>query len=352
MDTLPIQAPVPRQRSAGIDLLRIVAAFYIILLHVLGWGGLYGATADGSYQNSVSGLLYLWGFCGANIFGLISGYVGYSETETPIPWKNLLRLWLEVVFYDVGLTLLTLWLRPGNASCGELITMCFPLLTKSHWYFTVYAALIPFMPLLNSAVRGCQEKTLLQFLAAVFLFLLPFACYFDQTHFFTGYSLFWLLLLYLTGAILKKTGFGASLPPLVYLAGIVLMNAVSFLLSNHWRGFTVYDTFIGPEGVKHFMFPSHYLSAIFHLLLFSRMKFPRTISKWIAALAQGAFAVYIINTQKHVWDGYLQDRFVSWAFCSPMGIAVRAVAVSALFVAVSLIVDYLRRQLFGLFRKR
>ena len=105
--------------------------------------------------------------------------MGYSETEKPIPWKNLLRLWIEVVFYDVSLTLLTLWLRPSNASPAELITMCFPLLTGSHWYFTAYAALIPFIPLLNSAVRGCQKKTLLQFLAAVFLFLLPFACYFD-----------------------------------------------------------------------------------------------------------------------------------------------------------------------------
>lgn len=352
MDTFPIQAPVVRQRSPGIDLLRIVAAFYIILLHVLGWGGLYGATSDGSYQRSVSGLLYLWSFCGVNIFGLISGYVGYSETEKPIPWKNLLRLWIEVVFYDVSLTLLTLWLRPSNASPAELITMCFPLLTGSHWYFTAYAALIPFIPLLNSAVRGCQKKTLLQFLAAVFLFLLPFACYFDQTHFFIGYSLFWLLLLYLTGAILKKTGFGASLPPVVCLAGIVLMDAVSFLLSHRWGGFTVWNTFIGPDGVKHFMFPSHYLSAIFHLLLFSRMKCPQIIGKWIAALAPGAFAVYIINTQKHVWEGYLCDRFVSWAYCSPLGIAVRAVAVSALFVAVSLIVDWLRRRLFGLFRKR
>ena len=352
MDTLPIQAPVVRQRSTGIDLLRILAAFYIILLHVLGWGGLYGTTADGSYQRSVSGLLYLWSFCGVNIFGLISGYVGYSETEKPIPWKNLLRLWVKVVFYDVGLTLLTLWLRPGSASPGELITMCFPLLTGSHWYFTVYAALIPFIPLLNSAVRGCRKKTLLQFLAAVLLFLLPFACYFDQTHFFIGYSLCWLLLLYLTGAILKKTGFGASSPPVVFLVGIVLMNAVSFLLSHHWSGFKVCDTFIGPEGVKHFMFPSHYLSAVCHLLLFSRMKFPQTISKWITALAPGAFAVYIINTQKHVWEGYLQDRFVSWAVSSPLGIAVRAVAVSALFAAVSLAVDWLRRRLFGLFRKR
>ena len=351
MDSLPIPAPAVRQRSAGLDLLRILAAFYIILLHVLGWGGLYGSAAEGSYQQAVSGLLYIWTFCGVNIFGLISGYVGYSEKEKPIPWRSLFRLWLEVVFYDVGFTLLTLWLRPGSASASELIPMFFPLLRNSHWYFTAYAALIPFIPLLNSAVRGCGRKTLLQFLAAVPLFVIPFACLHGQTHFFSGYSFVWLLILYLTGAVLKKTESGAALHPAVCAAGILLMNAVSFLLFRRWEGMLALGTYIGPEVVQQYIFPTHYLSAVFHLLLFSRLKFPRAVSKWITALAPGAFAVYLINTQKHVWEGYLRDRFVSWAFSSPLGIFVRAVAVSALFVAVSLAVDWLRRRLWGLFRK-
>lgn len=352
MDSIPIQNPAHRQRSAGIDLLRILASFYIVLLHVLGWGGLYGTTAEGSRQQAVSGLLYLWGFCGVNIFGLISGYVGYSETEKPIPWKSLLRLWVEVVFYDVALTLLTIWLYPDNATPADLLPTFFPLLTNSHWYFTTYAALIPFIPLLNSAVGGCRKETLMRFLAALSLFVVPFSCIFGQSHFFSGYSLFWLLILYLTGAVLKKTGFGANLHPAVCCAGILLMNGISYLLLRDWKGVPLFDTFIGPEVVTQFIFPSHYFSAIFHLLLFSRMKFPRTVSKWITALAPGAFAVYIINTQKHVWEGYLQDRFVSWAHSSPLGIAVRALAFCALFVAVSLAVDWLRRRLAGLFRRR
>lgn len=178
MDSLPTQTPALRQRSAGIDLLRILSAFYILLLHVLGWGGLYGSTAEGSTQQAVSRLLYLWGFCGVNIYGLISGYVGYSETEKPIPWKSLLRLWAEVVFYDVALTLLTLWLRPDDAAPAQLLPAFFPLLTNSHWYFTAYAALIPFIPLLNSAVRGSRKETLTQFLAALSLFVVPFSCIF------------------------------------------------------------------------------------------------------------------------------------------------------------------------------
>lgn len=350
MDSIPIQNPAHRQRSAGIDLLRILASFYIVLLHVLGWGGLYGTTAEGSRQQAVSGLLYLWGFCGVNIFGLISGYVGYSETEKPIPWKSLLRLWVEVVFYDVALTLLTIWLYPDNATPADLLPTFFPLLTNSHWYFTTYAALIPFIPLLNSAVGGCRKETLMRFLAVFVVFSLPLSSF--QGLFFTGYSLFWLLILYLTGAILKKTDLGASLHPLVCIGGIALMGATSFLFFTYGKPILLFGSVIEPEAAAQFIFPCHYFSAMFHLLLFSRVKFPRTVNKMILALAPGAFAVYIINTQKHVWDGYLQDRFVRWAFSSPLGIAVRALAVSALFVAVSLIADWLRRRLFGLFRRR
>ena len=350
MDALQSRPAVASRRNPGIDLLRILAAFYIVLLHVLGQGGLYGTTAEGSHQQAVTGLMYVWTFCGVNIFGLISGYVGYSGEDKPIAWRSLLRLWLEVVFYDVGLTLLTLWLRPDSASASDLVPMFFPLLNNSHWYFTAYAVLIPFLPLLNSAVRGCQEKTLLQFLAAVFLLLIPLTCFFGYLYLGYGYSLIWLLILYLTGAILKKTGFGANLSAAVLVCGIVLMNLRSWLLLHKWRGVTVFNAFIGPEVVRQYLFPCHYLSAVFHLLLFSRMKFPPRAGKWICTLAPGAFAVYIINTQKNVWDGYLCDRFVSWAGCSALGILARTVAVSVLFVAVSLAVDWLRRRLFRLLR--
>lgn len=348
MEAFKTKAPASCQRNAGIDLLRIIAAFYIVLLHVLGWGGVYGTTAEGSYQQAVSGFAYMWVLCGVNIFGLISGYVGYSEKEKPIPWKSLLRLWIEVVFYDVGLTLLTLWLRPGAASPADLIPMFLPILNNSHWYFTAYAILIPLLPLLNGAVRSCGRKTLLQSLTALFLFVIPFCCVFS---FFRDYSFVWLLILYLVGAILKKEGFGSNISPRLCIAGIVLMNLLSYWIFHHWTGIQVLDTSIDASIVKLFLFPCHFFSAIVHLLLFTRLKFPRSVSGWITALAPGAFAVYLLNTQKHVWSGYLRDRFVAWAFSSPLGLLVRVVAISALFVTVSLIVDWLRRQLFGLFRK-
>lgn len=352
MEAIQVKPPALRQRNAGVDLLRIVAALYIIILHILIQGGLLGAAGPGTYQGSVCVFLTCWTFCGVNIFGLISGYVGYREEETPIAFKSLLSLWLEVVFYDVVLTLLTLWLRPGTAKVSSLYLMFFPILRNSHWYFTAYAALIFLIPLLNSGVRHCGNQTLLQLLMVLSFFIVPAASLFACTHLLSGYTLCWLIFLYLAGAILKKTQLGAKLPPAAALAGIFLLNFISYQLSTSWEGMCFLDVWISPTCVRQFIFPCHFYSAVLHLLLFSRLRVPAAIGRWISALAPGAFAVYIINTQKHVWDGYMENHFASWAVSSPLGVFVRVIAVSVLFVAVSLIVDYLRRQLFGLFRKR
>lgn len=352
MEAIQVKTPAVRRRNADVDLLRIVAALYIIILHITCQGGLLGATEEGTYQYHVSGFLFIWTFSGVNIFGLISGYVGYSEEEKPIAFKSLLSLWLEVVFYDIGLTLLTLWLRPGTAEVSDLYPLFFPILNNSHWYFTSYAALLLLVPMLNSGVRHCSNRTLLQFLAAFSFFIIPVACFLDRFHFREGYTLIWLIVLYLTGAILKKTQLGAKLHPVASIVGILVMGFTAYWFYRYWGGLYIFDTFISQALAHQFIFPCHFFSAVLHLLLFSRLRIPAAIGRWISALAPGAFAVYIINTQKHVWEGYMGGRFASCADHSPLGVFARVIAVSVLFVAVSLIVDYLRRQLFRLLQRR
>lgn len=45
-----VSPQVRTERNAGVDLLRVVAAYYVIILHILGIGGLMGACSLGSYQ--------------------------------------------------------------------------------------------------------------------------------------------------------------------------------------------------------------------------------------------------------------------------------------------------------------
>ena len=60
MDTLQEKVPVVRQRDFGIDILRIVSALYVLILHILGRGGVLGHIQDGSLKQYAALFLNFW----------------------------------------------------------------------------------------------------------------------------------------------------------------------------------------------------------------------------------------------------------------------------------------------------
>lgn len=352
MKVLQPAPPAVKQRNAGIDLLRVVAVYYVIVLHILGQGGLEQAAGDGTYQHYACTVLSSWSMCAVNIFGLISGYVGYTEEERPVKFRSYLNLWLQVAFYNILLTLLTLWLRPEVMEDYDLIRMFLPFLSDRYWYFAAYTGLFLFIPLLNTAVRHCSDKVLFQLLACIVFIFSPIETLFGNFLCFGGYSFVWLMVLYLIGAILRKTKLGNHLHPLAAFAGIAALSFCAFLIGKRWRFVEIIGFGFDSTMALSYVCPLHLLSAIFYLILFSKFKPGKIAEKLIAFAAPGAFSVYIINCQKHVWYGYLEKRFVSWASSSPIGIAVRVLLTAAVFVTVSLVVDYFRRLLFRAFRKK
>jgi len=63
------------QRNYGIDLLRLVAAFYIVVLHAINQGGILAAANPFSHQDFTCRALLLVSYCAVNSFGIGSGYV-------------------------------------------------------------------------------------------------------------------------------------------------------------------------------------------------------------------------------------------------------------------------------------
>lgn len=339
-------------RNVGIDLLRVVAAFYVIILHILGIGGLAASTEKGSLQYFLCSAMLIWAFCAVNLFGIISGYVGYTQEERPHKFRNYLNLWLEVMFYNVLLTLLPLWLLPGVVKTTDIVVAFFPFLRGGYWYFSAYTGLFLFIPLLNAAVRNTSNTTLLRLLALIVFVFSPIESLFGSFHCQGGYSFVWLVVLYLVGAILKKTQFGANIHPVAAFSGIIGIVLISFLLSKQPFEKEFLGILFSTSIVEYHVYPGYLLIAILYVLLFSQFRFPKPIQKIISLAAPGAFAVYLINTHRIVWNYYMYDHFTLWASNSLKGILARVLLTATVFVIVSLIVDYLRRQLFRLFQRR
>lgn len=90
-------------RNIGVDLLRGLAAFMVVILHCLSFTGCLDLKT--SYINfHVYYLVNCFAFCAVNIFGLISGYIGYtSEKKEEYHLSRILHLYITVLSYSLGI---------------------------------------------------------------------------------------------------------------------------------------------------------------------------------------------------------------------------------------------------------
>ena len=84
-----------KERNYGIDCLRVISMFMVVLLHVLGRGGVLQATKNLSINYGVSWFLEIAAYCAVNCYAIISGYVGYGRK---IKYSNLIYLIFCVAF--------------------------------------------------------------------------------------------------------------------------------------------------------------------------------------------------------------------------------------------------------------
>ena len=336
------------QRNYGIDLLRLVAAFYVIVLHTMNRGGIYEATADYSYQNLFGRLLLIVSYCAVNIFGIISGYVGYREPLKKTSYEGYLPLWLTVVFYGVVFAVFYGFTLPGAVTGQDFLQTFFPVTCNLYWYFSSYTLVYLFSPFLNKLIYHASEGELKK----LFLLIVGMVATiefvnnsFDMDH---GYSAHWLVLLYLVGGIMKKTGIRSKLSVPAATCGILLLDLCFLFVGVKWPEVYLFGFNINFNFNRTYITPFYLGAAILHVILFAKFRFPEWINKVIAFAAPAAFSVYIVNTNPLFWVYFMENRFVSWAASSPVGLVGRTILFSLGFVVAVVFVDFLRQQLFRL----
>ena len=99
------------KRNTGIDFLRILAMFYVVMLHTLGHGGILGSLSAQNQSYNIVWFLEIWAYSAVDIFALISGFVGYREEEKPIKYSSYILLWVQAIFYGVVSALIVLFLH-------------------------------------------------------------------------------------------------------------------------------------------------------------------------------------------------------------------------------------------------
>ena len=184
------------KRNYGIDALRLISMLGVVALHVLGRGGVLANAAGKKY--TVCWFLECLAFCAVNCYGIISGYVCYSEEKKKFHYRKYIMMWLQVWFYCVTITGITYIVKPEYIENISLIRVFFPVASNFYWYFTAYTGVFFVMPWLNMFIKERSSKEMNCFIAIIFL---VFSCYAsvsallgDPFKLSEGYSFIWLVL--------------------------------------------------------------------------------------------------------------------------------------------------------------
>lgn len=101
------------QRNRGVDLLRMVAMWMVVILHILNKGGALGASAPLSTGRETALLLDMAAYCAVDCYGIISGYVGAGHR---FRYSGAVALWLRTAFIRCSSR------RPLRCSCRAAST--------------------------------------------------------------------------------------------------------------------------------------------------------------------------------------------------------------------------------------
>ena len=339
------------KRNYGIDLLRIVSMIMIPVLHILGQGAILDRSSALSGSYKAAWLLEIVCYCAVNVYGIISGYVGYGKKRK---LSRFLQMYLQVIFYTLLGCIVFAFYKPELVNAKVIRESVFPFAYEVYWYYTAYFCLYFFMPFLDKLIeRNGKEENRKMLLAALVIFsILQTAFHEDFAHTNHGYSFLWLALMYLVGGYIRKYDVGRRENRLKNLLGYVLCA----LFVWFWK--------IGSEQVRgsftgwyepsvrwiNYVSPFIVVCAVLLVLYFKEVRFGNKLTKIVCFFSPASFDVYLAHQIPLVRDTFIIGAFAVWLAWNPF-VMVMAVIGSALSIwLIGSLTGRLRILIFSLFR--
>lgn len=335
---------VKKEREYGIDALRILSMFMVVVLHMLGNGGVLDTAEPLSVNYSVSWLLEIFAFCAVNCYALISGYVGLGANYK---YSNIITLWLQVAFYTIGITFLAYFISPEWVTLERIKSAFFPVLSYQYWYFSAYFGLFFLIPVLNIIVEKLPKKNLRAVIIAVFMLFSVFLVLYGNDVFWigNGYSTIWLAILYVLGAYFKKyqtlKKIKAGYWILIYILSVILTWLSK--IGMEFFGFGFSDTLVNNIS------PTMVFAAVSLIAFFVHIKPGKTICKIISKISPLAFGVYLIHVHPFLWN-VMTYKLTGLAQGSPIRLVAGVLTVSLGVFLICIIIDFIRSALFNVLK--
>lgn len=335
------------KRNYGIDLLRMILMFMVVVLHILGHGGVIDAAGPMTAKYSVLWLMEALAYCAVNCYALISGYVYFGSRYR---LSSFALIYLQALLYSVGLAIVVWLIDPASFSLEQLVSFLFPVSRGVYWYLSAYFGLFIMIPFLNAAVNAISKEQARTYLLLAFVVftILPTLARYDTFRVDYGYSTFWLAFLYVIGACIRKFGWFDSLAPHKAFGVYLLCVLVSWGTKLCFEGIT--NRLLGtPMTVFAFITytsPTIVMAAAALFLAFKHISVSPRMRRAAAVFSPAAFGVYLIHDHDAISDFFIVDRF-AFLVEAPILLMAAGVILSALAVFTGcLLIDWVRWKVF------
>ena len=364
MSTQPIN-----QRNYGIDLLRMLSMYMVCMLHTLGRGGIIASAASDPVKHNIAWFFEIAAYCSINCFAMSSGYVG---VKSRFKYRNILRLWLQTLFYTVSITLIFFVVSPNSVNTKDIIIAFFPISSKTYWYLSAYTLMFFLIPQMNFILENQDKNILKTFIWTFFILFslcsLPVVIRGIASPVQSGYSAIWLAYLYIIGGFIRIHGitelfiFSSGNRKCEYLS-----NCIGVLFGNQFARLSVYIactlfTYIiytcGPHITKmaigrkisFFSFidytsPTTLLAAIALLELFSHMSLDR-YSSFIRLASPLSFSVYLIHCQRVFYRLVFKEAFAKVSEFPAIVLPFAIIIIPLIIYILCSLIDFVRLKLF------
>lgn len=308
------------KRNAGVDLLRIVSMCMIIVIHMNGYGKASEMIGAFSLKYFLAQMLTFFVVCSVNVYAMISGFVNGTKTLQENRIKKFFKLWIQVFFYSVFFMLIFKSLYPTEIGRHQMIESLFPAMSIQYWYFTYYIPVLLLMPYLNIIIAKIDIISMRKLVSLLFLLfsVIPWAFQTDWFGLNGGFSAFWLIILYVFGAWIRKemAETGSLFAKwkksrlLFVLAGFILIQVLlRYALDQIGAA-------IGAErALMHdyssYTSPFIVMEACVMVVLFAKLEISQMkCSTIISQIGATSFGVYLIHDNQFVRQYIMMDRFV------------------------------------------
>ena len=288
-----------KKRDSNIELLRIIAMFMVVCLHVNGLA-LGNPDSNDMILEPVTSIarFYFQSLCimGVNIFVFISGWFGIKYKT-----KSLANYIFQALFFSI--VIFIPYAVCGNIDLSRINILSALLLYKNaYWFFWAYLVLYILSPVLNSFVQNTDKGTFKRVLILMFIAQTLIFTFTNLGFYKAGYTPLFFIFLYLLARYFRLY-YTCNLNKYLYLIIFAICVIINTILCISCKEAIISIAFAYTN-------PLNIIGALSFVIFFTKLSFK---NKFINSIASSAFAVYLfhmhfciynwfISTAKHIYD--------------------------------------------------